>query len=71
MRPSFTFMAINKKGMLTINIPSKLYEEIDVASTSGDIHVADLETIRIGMEVTAGDITSTSLISDTLEIEST
>jgi lia operon protein LiaG len=71
-RPSFTVFAINKGAALTILLPSKMYKEILVQSTSGDIDANDVSSNRINLKATSGDIKAENLVANSnLSIEST
>ncbi|MBB6455332.1 DUF4097 and DUF4098 domain-containing protein YvlB [Salirhabdus euzebyi] len=57
MRPSFTVFAINKGTKLTIKIPSNMYQDIIVESSSGDIYVNGITSDKVDLQAKSGDIT--------------
>ncbi|SOC08427.1 putative adhesin [Ureibacillus xyleni] len=69
---SFTVFAINKGTLLTIRVPEKAFEDINVESTSGDIHLSDLSATNIALKATSGDIIGKNLIGEkALKFETT
>jgi lia operon protein LiaG len=56
MKPSFTLFAINKGTLLTIRVPKKLFEELSVATSSGDIQAKNLSVSDLAFEATSGDM---------------
>lgn len=60
-RPSFTVFAINKETKLTVRVPSKMYEDIAVESTSGDIIATNLMSDTLSLSAKSGDIKGENL----------
>ncbi|MBE4909545.1 DUF4097 family beta strand repeat protein [Bacillus luteolus] len=59
--PSFTVFAINKGTLLTVKVPAKMYEELEVATSSGDITTTNLSTKNLFLTATSGDIVTDNL----------
>jgi lia operon protein LiaG len=54
--PSFTVFTINKRTVLTVQIPEKTYEEISVLSSSADLDIEDLKAESVKLGAKSGDI---------------
>jgi lia operon protein LiaG len=61
-RPSFTVFAINKGTLLTVLVPEKIYDEITIEATSGDIHAAELTANSLALQATSGDMSGENLV---------
>ncbi|MCI3921081.1 DUF4097 domain-containing protein [Paenibacillus sp. TRM 82003] len=54
--PSFTVFAINRGVQLTVHLPERLYEELQVHTASGDVSVRQVEAVRMELHAGSGDV---------------
>jgi lia operon protein LiaG len=54
--PSFTVFAINKRTILTVKVPEKMYKDISILTTSADISAENLTSEDVKLVATSGDI---------------
>lgn len=60
-QPAFTVFAINKHTQLTISVPEKMYDQVAMETTSGDLTIGEITSHDIELAAKSGDIFANKL----------
>lgn len=55
-----------KESVVTLYLPQKVYNSLDIKATSGDVEIANMQAKECNINVTSGDIEVDKLVSDKL-----